>query len=130
MQFEIYPFNTFETYFSADVIALHKGKWLLCMHKERSTWEHPSGWIEEGETPLEAAKRELLEETGFGGGRWVKYYQSAPNPSNMTSICYTYLATNVDTIKKTKLDESEDIEICLLSKNEIIKNCFVFNGNL
>ena len=64
MKFEIFPFNSFHRYFSADVMALYKGKWLFCMHKERTTWEHPSGWIEEDETPLEAAKRELQEETG------------------------------------------------------------------
>lgn len=64
MKFEVFPFNTFQSYFSADVMALYYGKWLFCMHKERTTWEHPSGWMEEGETPLEAAKRELYEETG------------------------------------------------------------------
>ena len=64
MEFEIFPFNTFQSYFSADVMALYQGKWLLCMHKDRTTWEHPSGWIEEGETPLDAAKGELHEEAG------------------------------------------------------------------
>ena len=119
-----------------NIIAINKeGKFIIEKQYRhginRIVHELPAGTIEENETSLEAAKRELLEETGFGGGRWVKYYQSAPNPSNMTSICYTYLATNVDTIKKTKLDESEDIEICLLSKNEIINilnNCSIIEG--
>ena len=64
MKFELFPFNTFKSYFSADVMALYKGKWLFCMHKERTTWEHPMEWIAESETPLDAAKRELYEETG------------------------------------------------------------------
>ena len=64
MEFKIYPFNTLNGYFSADIMAIYKGKWVFCKHKLRTTWEHPSGWIEAGESPLEAAKRELFEETG------------------------------------------------------------------
>ena len=64
MEFKFYPFNTLGNYFSADVIASYKNKWIFCMHKKRNTWEHPSGQVEIGETPLEAAKRELYEETG------------------------------------------------------------------
>ena len=64
MECKTYPFNTLGNYMFASVIAFHDGKWLLSKHKERTTWEMQGGHIEAGETPLEAAKRELYEESG------------------------------------------------------------------
>lgn len=48
----------------AVIIAVYEGRLLWCRHQERDTWEVPGGHIEEGETALEAAARELQEETG------------------------------------------------------------------
>ena len=48
----------------AVVITKSNGKWVLCKHHLRDTWEIPGGHREPGETILEAAKRELYEETG------------------------------------------------------------------
>ena len=48
----------------AVIIAKHEGKLLWCRHKDRDTWEVPGGHIEPGETAIEAAARELQEETG------------------------------------------------------------------
>ncbi|MBQ8279381.1 MAG: NUDIX domain-containing protein [Roseburia sp.] len=48
----------------AVIIAKTKGKWVFCKHKERDTYEVPGGHREMGETILEAAERELREETG------------------------------------------------------------------
>lgn len=48
----------------AVIISQSNGKWVLCKHKERDTYEVPGGHREEGEDILETAKRELQEETG------------------------------------------------------------------
>ena len=48
----------------AVIIARSNGKWVFCKHKERDTYEVPGGHREPGETILEAAKRELYEESG------------------------------------------------------------------
>ncbi|WP_147532697.1 RNA deprotection pyrophosphohydrolase [Bacillus marasmi] len=45
------------------VICSYSDKWLLTSHKERG-WEFPGGKIEKGETPEQAAVREVFEETG------------------------------------------------------------------
>ena len=48
----------------AVVIARYGGRLLWCRHRDRQTWEIPGGHIEPGESAMEAAARELQEETG------------------------------------------------------------------
>lgn len=46
------------------IMTEYQEKWILVRHKNRDTWEIPGGHIEEGEKHINAAKRELFEETG------------------------------------------------------------------
>ena len=48
----------------AVIISKTNGKWVFCKHKERETYEVPGGRREVGESIIETAKRELVEETG------------------------------------------------------------------
>ena len=64
MKSQTYALGTLETYKYVVVASRYEGKILLSRHRERSTWETQGGHVELGETPLEAARRELYEESG------------------------------------------------------------------
>ncbi len=75
-------------------------------------YEFPGGLIDKNENPIDAAKRELLEETGYFSDKFELLNVSYPLPAFQTSKCYIYLAKNVKKIKDTlKLDDGEDIEV-------------------
>ena len=59
-----YPLGTLGTYKYVVVLSHTGGKLLFSRHRDRITWETQGGHIEPGETPLDAAKRELYEESG------------------------------------------------------------------
>jgi ADP-ribose pyrophosphatase len=83
------------------------------------TLEIPGGLVDPGDTPEQAARRELLEETGFQAKGWTELGNVSPNPAIFNNRCYTYLARNVERVKDPAPDQTEDIEVVLLPLSEI-----------
>ncbi|MCB0665434.1 MAG: NUDIX hydrolase [Saprospiraceae bacterium] len=79
----------------------------------RSIVELPAGLIDEGETPLQAAERELMEETGYSSQDWHLLGKSYVNPAYVNNACYHYLALDAKYEGKTNPDEYEDLRVHL-----------------
>lgn len=69
--------------------------------------------------PLESAKRELLEETGYGNGHWQLLLTTSANPATSNNLVYSYLATDVEQIAAPSPEETELLEIHLLDTEEV-----------
>lgn len=108
----------------ASVIALTKTGHFVMIRQYRHGigavhYELPAGVIDPGETPLESARRELLEETGYGGGQWQTFMALSANPATHTNRCHILLATGVEPVQAPAPDASEELRVHLLGPEEV-----------
>ena len=85
----------------------------------RTCFELVAGCAEDGEDPMEAAKRELMEETGFTGGEWSEQMCFTCNASSMNNLSHSFLAIGVERTETQHLDATEDIEVYTFPKEEV-----------
>lgn len=81
--------------------------------------EVPAGIADEGETPEQAAARELREETGYVAERLTVLGQVQPNPAHQDNLSYTVLAEGCRKLADTEFDEAEEIEVDLVDRDEL-----------
>ena len=107
-----------------NVIALTEDDQVILVRQYRHgtkevTLEIPGGLVENNDTPLVAAQKELREETGFEAAVWKELGFVHPNPAIQSNKCYFFLARGAHKVGDLDLDEKEDIMVELRSLREI-----------
>ncbi len=107
-----------------NVVALTEGRELVVVRQyrfgsEAVTIEIPGGVIDPGESPLDAARRELREESGFTSQDWTELGAVTPNPAFHDNRCHHFLARGVQRTHPQELDSGEDITVDLVSLERV-----------
>jgi 8-oxo-dGTP pyrophosphatase MutT (NUDIX family) len=124
--------NVFEPYIIecgtwVNVIALTKRREVVLERQYRHAvgqvlLEIPAGVMEpEDESPLQAAKRELLEETGYTSENFIEVGRTYSNPATHTNLTYSFLALDVELVGQQNLDATEEIDISLVPFDEFVR---------
>jgi len=103
-----------------------EGKWIIESQyrhgTQKASLEFPAGIMNEGETPIEAAKRELQEEVAYGNGEWFYLGEYPMNPDRHRGRFFVVFADGVISQGTTCFDDTEEIDLSLLSQSELRKN--------
>ncbi len=110
---------------SAVMMAVDDRKRILLVRQYRlparqALWELPAGSVDEGETPLECARRELKEETGCRAKAWKKLVNFYPSPGFVAEKMTVYLATGLTQGEAAPM-EDERIEVRWFAAKEVKK---------
>lgn len=73
----------------------------------------------EDATFMDAAKRELMEETGYAGGEWQQFMIISANPATHSNLTYCFLARGVEKVGERHLEATEDIAVELLEPEQV-----------
>ncbi|HEY6394673.1 MAG TPA: NUDIX hydrolase [Candidatus Binataceae bacterium] len=86
----------------------------------RFTLEIPGGMVDpEDASPKAAARREMIEESGYDSKDIIALGKMHPNPAIQPNICYSYLARNVSQIAKPVSLGAEETEVVLVPVNKV-----------
>jgi 8-oxo-dGTP pyrophosphatase MutT (NUDIX family) len=107
-----------------NIIAVTKNGEIVMIEQFRHGTENvileiPGGMVDADESPEAAAKRELLEETGYSSDNWVLLGRSDPNPAIQNNSLYHYLALDCEKTVEVSFDEHENIVTRLFGISEI-----------
>ena len=83
--------------------------------------EIPAGTMEPGENPVDAAIREMLEETGYAFDHIEEIATLYANPATSGNVTYTYLMTGGRKVQEQALDDHEEIDVYLVPLPEAKK---------
>ncbi len=111
---------------SVNVVALTPEDQMLFVRQYRFgtgqiTLELPGGLVDPGELQEHAARRELLEETGYAGARWEHLGSIGSNPVFMDSYIHHWLVLDVEPVAGQQLDDGEEVFIELIPVSEVEK---------
>jgi ADP-ribose pyrophosphatase len=110
---------------SAVMMAVDDKKRILLVRQyrlpaDKYLWELPAGKLDDGEKPLQAAKRELVEETGYKAKTWTKLATFYPSPGYVQEKMTIYLATGLTEGEAKPMDD-ERIEVKWFKRKEVGK---------